>query len=260
MRPWREVLGRVVKVSFALAAAWIALCAVFGALVYATDSLLEGPLATIDGTVLAALYPLHVEPLVSTLRHVSLLGRPEITVPLMWLGAGVLFFAGERRGALQTIVTYMGAGNVYVTLAPVFERPRPRPSDDVPFADGWALPSGHVIGALAAALPIAIAVSRRWPRAATAAGFTALAYVGVVAGTRLYLQMHHLSDVLAAMWITAAWYVISDAILQRRRAPVAEAAGTNGTTSAARPSIRASGAPADEVEASCSGDGSLRRA
>jgi undecaprenyl-diphosphatase len=265
MRRWREVLGRAALGLLALFGAWLALCAVFGAVVFVLGTLLEGPVHVVDRGILWALYELRVDTIVAVTRRVSFLGRPEVTLPLLLIGAIGLFLLRERRGAVQVLVTYMGAGNVYLALAPIFHRPRPRYFPDIPFAEGWAMPSGHVVGALGVALPVAIAVARRWPDWARAAAITAIAYVALVAVTRVYLQMHHVTDVVAAMLATGAWYLVSDALLgrvwdYRRRAAATGGAGANGTTSAERPPARESGAPADDVAGSSSGRvGSLRR-
>ncbi len=116
------------------------------------------------------------------------------------------WFARRARvnEAVFVLVSALGIEVVNGALKLLFHRPRPE------FAyvhlDTYSFPSGHATGATAiygVVIYLLVRDSRRTTRILTALGFAAL--IVLVAFSRLYLEAHYLSDVLAGCSLGAAW-------------------------------------------------------
>lgn len=108
-----------------------------------------------------------------------------------------------------------------VWLKAVFQRARPHFDDPLLVIDSYSFPSGHTMaatvfyGALAAIIFTRV-TDWRW-RCVIIFGATFM--IALVGFTRIYLGVHYLSDVAAAMIEGAAWLTISLTAFQtvRRR-------------------------------------------
>ena len=143
------------------------------------------------------------------------------------LMAAVLGFHFYRRRAhywlASLILAVPGGLLLNVLLKYIFQRPRPSFDAPVLTLSTFSFPSGHATGAvllyglLAAYL---VCVTRSvGARALVVLG--AVLMVALVAFTRVYLGMHFVSDVLAAMAVSSAWLSIcitAMSTLRRRRA------------------------------------------
>ncbi|MES2320331.1 MAG: phosphatase PAP2 family protein [Pseudomonadota bacterium] len=110
-----------------------------------------------------------------------------------------------------------------VLLKYIFQRARPSFGNPLLTLDSFSFPSGHTSGAVlfygvfAAYL---VCATRPWPLRAVQVG-AALGMVALVALSRVYLGVHYLSDVLAAMAVSGAWLatcITAMSTLRRRRA------------------------------------------
>ena len=148
----------------------------------------------------------------------------QVGIVLMAIGLGLHFYQRRAHYWLASLVLAVPGGLLLnVLLKYTFQRPRPRFDDPLLTLSTFSFPSGHASGAvlfygmLAAYL---VCLSRNWSvRALTILG--ALAMVALVAFTRVYLGMHFLSDVLAAMAVSSAWLSIcitAMSTLRRRHA------------------------------------------
>ena len=128
-------------------------------------------------------------PLQSSMETASLLGQGSVLVPLIAL-ASLLVWQCRRRWALALPVVMAGAGGLQFLAKWAVDRPRPNTAP-------WGFPSGHALivvvffGALAY-LVCTSRTRRRWRWAGTA---LCAATVLVVGFSRLYLDMHWISDV-----------------------------------------------------------------
>ncbi|MGL6280478.1 MAG: phosphatase PAP2 family protein [Gaiella sp.] len=130
------------------------------------------------------------------------------------LGLALLIGAIEvRRVPSRWIPAFLGAvilGNVILVNAVKALLDRVRPTFD-PFADtlGPSFPSGHT--AMAAAFWAAVALllaRRRSPRTRALLSGAAVALAVTVAGTRVLLGVHWLTDVIAGLAFGWAWFAV----------------------------------------------------
>ena len=143
------------------------------------------------------------------LRRLSLLGGT----------AGVIFVAvvagfveyrrlPDRAVPVLLAATVLGQFALTNGIKEIVERARPDISQLTGFA-GSSFPSGHASAAAATFAVVALLAGRRRSRSARAviAG-VAVAVAVVVAGTRVFLGVHWLTDVLAGLAVGWAWFAL----------------------------------------------------
>jgi undecaprenyl-diphosphatase len=111
------------------------------------------------------------------------------------------------KGAEARLLGWAMAGTVVVEHAAklIFRRPRPRLHPEVlpPPAD-WSFPSAHAAQITAFCLCLCLIALRVLPgRPALPAVLPAIALIALVAFSRIYLQVHYPTDVLAGMALAA---------------------------------------------------------
>jgi membrane protein DedA with SNARE-associated domain len=160
----------------------------------------RAPIGDADSLTIAR--ELRTEPLVELAKLLTHLGSLPVAAVLVVVTSGLLL---ARREVLEAIVlvvglvlTYVG---VHVTKAAL---DRPRPDGGLVDADGSAYISGHSAYALAW-VAVAVAIGRALPGVASRfALFIVALVVAVLVGlTRIYLNVHYLSDVTGAWGLTA---------------------------------------------------------
>ena len=140
----------------------------------------------------------------------------------------------RRWRRLTTLVVCVGGGltlNVLMKLA--FHRARPVLDDPLLTLTSYSFPSGHVAGStLMYGLIVAWAFTQtRRPLVRAASVVAAAGAVALVAYTRMYLGVHFLSDVAAALAEGVAWLALCLGALTAfwDRAPLAPSAGTRAS-------------------------------
>jgi membrane-associated phospholipid phosphatase len=167
-----------------------------------------------------------------SMETVSFLGEPAGLIPLILIASAVLWRA-SRRWALLLPALMAGTGVLQLVGKWAADRPRPN-------AAPWGFPSGHVLslavffGLLAFLLVTLSAPRRRWRVSACLACGAA---VGLVAVSRIYLDMHWLSDVIGGFALGTAYLLIALGAAQTlaRRAERRAAAAGPGPLGAAPP-------------------------
>lgn len=135
---------------------------------------------------------------------VSWLGADAVTVPLLVVtGVVVARLRRSWRPVVDVISVYATAVILHAVVAQLVHRPRPPEVDWLSGASGWAFPSGHTTQALAAFAVVALLVGSLGARRTRAVVYSA-AVIGVVlvGSSRVYLGMHWMTDVLAAVAMT----------------------------------------------------------
>lgn len=156
--------------------------------------------------------------LLEAVALITRLGNATFLIPL---GVGVTVVLLLNRRTLLAfswaIATSCGA-LLNLLLKAIFERARPVHEHGVLLADGWSFPSGHASGSMLVYGLLGYLVIRHSPRAwhlpVAMLCATLIVFVGF---SRVLLQVHYLSDVLAGYVSAAAWGALCIAGLEAAR-------------------------------------------
>lgn len=143
----------------------------------------------------------------------STLGGTELMIVLS-LGLSIALWFISRREAIFFASSMAGASVIMGLTKVLLARPRPELFPDV---DYWqtaspSFPSGHATGSAAFALTVFYVVRRLYPRWQALAGLLGLLFCLLVSASRLYLQVHYPSDILAGIALGAGWVLGANAI------------------------------------------------
>jgi undecaprenyl-diphosphatase len=196
----------------AVAPRWLALILVLSLVAYAAvaaDVVHEGRLTELDQDTsewVARSMPAWSEWTARVLSVVGgFIGVTLLVVPaVLWL-----LWRGERAAGVLLAAVAIGAQVLTIASKNGYDRPRPTAGSPIDLPSSWSYPSGHsltgiaVFGLLGSLL--ALRLSSIWGRAgAVAAGFI----LGALSGaSRVVLNVHFLSDVLAGSALGLAWLV-----------------------------------------------------
>lgn len=155
------------------------------------------------------------------------------TATLSVLGVGVaaaLVWRSRRWLALGWAVAVAGNAVLNVTLKGIFERTRPLHDTTLFQPHGWSFPSGHSSGAVVAYGMLAYVLVRTWPPAMTPRGglgvvLAASAVAFTIGCSRIFIQVHYATDVLAGFASGSAWLAVCISSIEltrhyRQRRPV----------------------------------------
>jgi undecaprenyl-diphosphatase len=168
-----------------------------------------------DRTGLALAEGLRSEGLDSIMRALTWLGSLLVLVPLVLVTAAWLSRAGRRVEAAFVVVALAGASILSHAFKLWLSRPRPDLFPPlVPVPEDWSYPSAHTMQATAAAIAWVLLLARGRLGWAVAAAVAVLA----VGWSRIHLQVHFPSDVLAGMVAAALWVAGLRALMLRQPA------------------------------------------
>jgi membrane-associated phospholipid phosphatase len=188
------------------------------------DEALEGETREFDEVTRAAVHQLASPLLTVIMRGVSFVGSTiALTIGTIFV---VVRFAMRKWGreAKLFAITMIGAGLLNMTLKLAFKRARPAPFFDLTPPETYSFPSGHSLtsavffGALAAILTARI----RSRRVRTAIWIVSTAMFLLIGLSRIYLGVHHTTDVIAGfaaalIWILVVRFVEMQLARRRRR-------------------------------------------
>jgi membrane-associated phospholipid phosphatase len=187
----------------------LALFALFGAAAWAFGHIVEDyltgdPLVQWDVQFSRWLHEHSSSTLVSVFKVLTYAG----SVPVLGLVTVAVALYLLRRGRLDEAtllcVAALGIEIVNPILKLVFHRPRPQLA--YVHLDTYSFPSGHAAGSAAVYALVLYLLARharpRW-QVFAAVGYAVL--VAIIGFSRLYLEVHYLSDVLAGLSLGAAW-------------------------------------------------------
>lgn len=143
-------------------------------------------------------------------RFATQLGDPAfLTVLSMIIGLSLLW---QRKWLLTAIwtIAVVGNGLLVRSLKSIFERIRPIHEHGLIVQEGWGFPSGHAAGSFAVYTMLAYLLLRgrdpRWWHLPMLVAMAAL--ILLVGFSRVFLQVHYLSDVLAGYIVAGSWLCI----------------------------------------------------
>ncbi len=191
-------LGLTIAVLLTVAAVWL-----FAAVV---DSVLEGDdLARFDAGAHAAVYGFVGPQQEALARAVTFFGNNATLIAFVVLATAALLYARKWTLALRVVLASGVGGLVVLSLKTLFHRDRP--IDQIIQATGYSLPSGHAFASTVFyGMMVYLAwrlVRPAWARwLATGVGILGVAAIGL---SRVYLNVHFLTDVVAGWASGLAW-------------------------------------------------------
>ena len=151
---------------------------------------------------------------------VTALANPAVLWVLAIGGGIVLLWRRERALACIWIAAIGGNGILTRVLKAVFARSRPLQDHELLAVEGWSFPSGHSSGSVAAYGMLAYVLVRSTPATWHLPLVLLATTIAFVTGcSRVFLQVHYASDVLAGFASGLAWLAVCiiAAELSRRR-------------------------------------------
>jgi undecaprenyl-diphosphatase len=122
--------------------------------------------------------------------------------------AGILFI---KKHKIESIVL-LGAmgGSALLVLAAKGIVQAPRPLNGLEFAFGFSYPSGHTAGVIVFSGTLAFFAWQQWKseKAKTAISIGAVSLSSVVAFSRIYLDVHWLSDIVGSAFLAVSWLCV----------------------------------------------------
>lgn len=180
----------------------------------------DGSLARYDQALTTAISRTMALPLLQTFAAITVLANTSVLWVLAIAGALLLLWRHDYALACIWVAAIGGNGVLTRALKAVFARERPLHDHALLTAQGWSFPSGHSSGAVVAYGMLAYVLIRRTPviwhlpivLLATASAFA-------TGCSRIFLQVHHASDVVAGFASGLAWLAVCviAAELSRRR-------------------------------------------
>lgn len=179
----------------------------FAELAEALDA--DETLGRFDAVLAGALSTDLPEPVLRALALFTRLGDFQ-TLLVVGLVVGVLLLIKRRYLLLLTWAIAVGGNGILIrVLKSIFQRVRPLHEHGFVVEQGWSFPSGHASGSLVTYGMLAYLVLRLWrapwswvTTAVLVATFLAIGF------SRIFLQVHYFSDVLAGFVSGAGWMVV----------------------------------------------------
>lgn len=193
------------------AAVWLMLCllALFAGVAAAANAASPGALPRFDMALAQSLQD-HVP--LPALRVIAVLTHLGSTVLIAPAAALVLLFLLLRRQWRQAIAWTLALGGLMPVnggLKLLFRRERPLHDHGFITEPGWSFPSGHAFGSMVFYGMLAYVLLRQLPQRFHRGVIAAAAFmIGMVGSSRILLQVHYLSDVLAGYTAGAAWLLL----------------------------------------------------
>ncbi len=190
-----------------------------------------GTFVHVDRAFLEAVRASTSEHAVQVFGWITFLGDGLTLAVLCIASALALLAHGERLLAFALVAAMGGNGLFNAVLKRVFERVRPPHEPGLPLAHGWSFPSGHSSGAVVEYGMLAYVLMRTLPRHWHLPVVLSATVLALCVGcSRIFLEVHFASDVLAGFasgtaWLTACIMVIgkgrhAQSLQQRAAEPV----------------------------------------
>lgn len=142
-------------------------------------------------------------------------GSLMVLVPLTAVMALLFFYRGRIGDAALVLGGLLGASLLVHLLKRIFARPRPEVDNLlVAMPPDFSFPSAHTGQAFAFAIACALVLSRHFEQVGTAVLWVALLLVAVLVGvSRVYLQVHYVSDVVVGALLGGCWIFVLHRLL-----------------------------------------------
>jgi membrane-associated phospholipid phosphatase len=166
-------------------------------------------------------------------RALNVIGGGYVTIPVRAVISLWLAFRRRWRALGVWVLTWVAA-EVLLTAAKAFFH-RGRPPDPLVAVDGYSFPSGHAVAAAATAVALVLVLMPSGPRRRKWEAIAVL-FAFVMAFSRVYLNAHWLSDVVAGVVLGAGVALgsaalateVRDVAMRMRGSPVRAGAPPGG--------------------------------
>lgn len=189
-------------------AIWWALSIVMGLffLILAAQVGRDGALRQLDSQLASSL-SVSIPPLwLWFLSCFTYLGNRDFLAGVAVTLTATLLLRREWRVAIVCIVVTGGGGLLTTVMKHTFQRMRPEHVHGYVYETGWSFPSGHAAASMAvygfACYLILRVLPARWHRLCLVA---VVILICAIAVSRVLLQVHYLSDVMAGIALSLSW-------------------------------------------------------
>ena len=189
----------------------------FGIFVLVTRELLEGATGGIDQRILNYVVSIRSQLLTRVATDMTSLGSNTLVVLFAGFALALLLVFRDRLGAIQLLVSCIGAGVLTFAVKNIIERARPELAVRLVAVSGYSYPSGHSVLTSAFYLTIAIVASHhvRYGPARATIVLGAVAALAMVGASRIYLGVHYTTDVISGLSLGAAWSLLLAGLVAR---------------------------------------------
>ena len=169
--------------------------------------MMRGEIEQFDRTVRDAVHSLASPLLTSIMRKITFMGSEMFLVPMGAVVVWRLLAASRRHAATLFVIAALGGETLNQSLKLVFSRPRPEPFFGYALPSSYSFPSGHALVSACYFGAMAAIVTRRMKNRAGKAAIWAVSGVMVflIGTSRVYLGVHHPSDVIAGFSGAIVW-------------------------------------------------------
>ena len=155
---------------------------------------------------------------VTLFAYITHLGDPVVLTAIGLVVAVTLFLRRQLWLAWGWVLAVAGNGLLNPSLKAVFTRIRPLDMQGLPLTDGWSFPSGHASGAVVTYGMLGYVLIRNLPHAwHLPVVLLAAALAFSIGWSRIFLQYHYGSDVLAGFASGSAWLAVCISTLEALR-------------------------------------------
>jgi membrane-associated phospholipid phosphatase len=191
-------------------------------LAWLTDEVLEGDTKRFDEATRSAVHQWASPLLTDVMRGISFLGSTGFLFSATVIMVLLFAFRRWKREAILLAITMIGASILNVTLKLAFKRVRPEPFFNLQTPNSYSFPSGHSLTGFCffGALAVIFHARTENPRVRLAIKIIAPIIIFLIGLSRIYLGVHHTTDVIAGFTAALIWtYVVKfvEEQLVRRR-------------------------------------------
>jgi undecaprenyl-diphosphatase len=185
------------------------------------DEMLDGDTRRFDEGVRNFVHDFAAPALTSVMQLASFLGSTLFLIIFGVVIVIALYLRKHRRGAILFTITTVGSSILLFTLKLAFRRARPEPFFDTILPASYSFPSGHSLASLCFYGALAVILSDRTDnlRLQIIIWISAVTMILLIGISRIYLGVHHPSDVVAGYAVGLIWVMtiaIGDKLVHAR--------------------------------------------
>lgn len=172
---------------------------------------------SMDNRVTEAMPGFRMEWLTPLLKLLSELGSTAAFAVFFLVAAGILLYRRRFKETAALFVSVAGSYGLNTLLKNVFARERPA-LDHLIEADGFSFPSGNAMVAASfyGMIALLMLLSSPGPRS-RAAAWLVIVLLLLIGFSRVYLNVHYPTDIVAGYAAGAGWMLLSSLIVVRRK-------------------------------------------